>query len=326
MKAALITRNLHTRGLAVGVAAAVLAAACAYYAGGFSIPLAGDKGLGLPSANLWLPQGWLNFGLAMAGTAATVVIMLLLNKVHNVMRSMTSLYIALFCLMQLATPELMTQFYTGTLLAVVVPLCMLLLFNCYRDPGATRQVFLISVLLSLATATQYCYAFYIPSMLVGCAQMRIFSRRTLAAALMGLLTPWIILLGFGIVSPEEVRLPDFVSIFAVIDIDEMLMMLIAIGFTALIALLCYILNVVRTIAYNARARAVNGAFTIVGITTAVAMCADFTNLASYVPLFNFCAAMEVTHFFSIHRAEKSFIAILSILAVYAALFACQIII
>ena len=88
----------------------------------------------------------------------------------------------------------------------------------------------------------------------------------------------------------------------------------------------WVLSVFKTIAYNARARAVNGAFTVVMLTTLVAMCGDARNLVAYIPMLNFCAAIEITHYFSTHRAEKSFIAIISILAVYAALFACQIVI
>ena len=327
MKAAALTLYTHSRGFALAVAGIALLCAVGYFLGGYGDILTADNGLALPSANLWLPfRPVINFAAALDATAATIVIMLLLNKIHNVMRSMTTVYIAFFCMMQLATPEITTQFYTGSVLAIVIPLCMLLLFNCYRDTGATRQVFLISFLLSLSTATQYCFAVYIPAMLLGCAQMRIFNRRTLTAFFLGLLTPWIILFGFGIVDPAEVSMPEVVSIFSVIDFDETIMLIAATGFTALIALACYTFNVMRTIAYNARARAFNGAFTVVMLFTIVAMCADFRNIISYVPLLNYCAAMEVTHFFSTHRAEKSFIAIYSLLAVYAALFVCQIII
>lgn len=326
MNASAVTRTSHSRGFALSIALMALVAACLFFGGDFTVPIAGDKGLGLPSANLWIPHGTLNFICAMAGTAVTIVIMLLLNKVHNVMRSMTSVYIAFFCMMQLATPELMTQFYTGTILAIVVPLCMLLIFGCYRNPGATRTVFLNSLLLSFFTATQYCYAFYIPAMFIGFAQMGIFNRRTLAASFMGLLTPWVIMLGFGIVRPEDLHMPEFVSVLSIADIEDIFLMLIAIGFTAILTFGCYIFMLLRTIAYNARARAINGSFLIVTLVTTIAICVDFHNMISYVPMLNFCAAMEVTHFFSVHRAEKSFIAIFSLFTLYAVLFACQIII
>lgn len=326
MNSSAVTRLAHSRTFGISVAVATLIAACCFYVAGLGTYITADNGLGLPSANLWIPHGVLNLICALVGTAAPVVIMMLLNKVHNVMRSMSSVYIAFFCLMQLATPELMTQFYTGTVLAMVVPLCMFLIFGCYRNPASTRTTFTIALLLSALTATQYCYAWYILAMIIGTAQMGIFNRRTLASIFMGLLTPWIIMLGFGIVHIDELHFPELVSIMSAIDLDEVLLLLVTIGFTAVLTIGCYIFMVMRTIAYNARSRAINGAFLVVTLITIAAIFVDFDNLISYVPLLNFCAAMEVTHFFSVHNAEKSFIAIFSILAVYVVLFACQIII
>lgn len=314
----------HSRGFGLAVAFVAAAMACVYFFGGHTIPLSGNKGLGLPSANEWFAYSpLLNFILALVANGATVVIMLLLNKIFNVFRSMTSLFIAFFAMMQVATPDLMTQFYTGNLLAVVVPLCMLLLFSCYRQPEATRRVFLIALLLSAFTATQYCYAFYLVAFLIGCGQMSIFNRRTLAAAFMGIVTPWILYIGFGIIDPTQLQWPRFANIFSEIDIDDTLMLVVTVGLTAFLTLLGFILNVLKTIAYNARARAVNGAFTVVMLITLIALCIDYRNIISYIPILNYCAAMEVTHYFSTHRHDKSYIAIFTILAVYAVIFLCQ---
>lgn len=323
MTASLLTRAVHTRAFGIGVAALVLLAAVLYFSGGHSVSLTGDKGLALPSANEWIPSPAADFAAGICGSIATLVIMLLLNKVYNVLRTMTSLFIALFSVMQLATPDLLTQFYTGTAVAVVVPLCMFFLLSCYRSPESTRHIFIIFLLLSFFTATQYCYAGFVPVFLVGLGQMRIFNARSLVAALLGLLTPWWIMLGFGIITPSDIRAPYFTSIFSVIDYEDTFMLLVSIGVTAFLMLLCYVLNVLRTIAYNARARAVNGSFLVLALMTVALMCIDYRNIVSYVPMLNFCAALEVSHFFSTHRAEKSFIAIFVILAVYTAIFVCQ---
>ena len=326
MTASYLTRLVHTRLFGIGVAALALAGACFFFFSGLCEPLTGDKGLGLPSANEWLPTPLAEFGGAMGASAVTVLTMLLLNKVYNVLRSMSSLYIALFAAMQLATPALFTQFYTGSALAIVVPVCIFFLFSCYREPASTRHIFVIFLLLSFFTATQYCYAGYMIVFLAGLGQMRIFNARSLVAAALGIITPWWIMFGFGIVSPDSVRMPSFVSIFSEIDYEETFMLLVTLGVTAFIMVLCFVLNFLKTIAYNARARAVNGVFTVLALVTMAMMCADYRNIIAYVPMLNFCAAMEATHYFSTHRAEKSFIAILIILAVYAAIFVCQTII
>ena len=301
-----------------------VALACVYYFSGKTEPYPDAEGLGLPSADEWfagLPL--LGFLLSLAANGVTVVIMLLFNKVFNVFRSMTSLFIAFYAVMQLATPDLLTQFYTGTMLSVVAPLCMLLLFSCYRQPEATRRIFLISFLLSAFTSTQYCYAFYFPAFLLGCGQMAVFNRRTMCAALMGALTPWILFIGFGVIDPSGLHSPGMSFIFSEIDVEGAMLFALSLVVTTVLLLLSYTLNVIRTIAYNARARAVNGVFTVVSLVTLLAMCVDYRNIISYVPMLNFCAAIELTHYFSTHRANKSCVVILSILAVYLLIYICQ---
>lgn len=324
MNNAYITRLTHARGFGITVAIIAAVLACVYFFSGNTLHYPDAEGLGLPSADEWFAaMPFAGFVLSLLANGATVVIMLLLNKVFNVFRSMTSLFIAFFAMMQLASPDLLTQFYTGTMLAVVVPLCMLLLFSCYRQPEATRRIFMVSFLLSAFTTTQYCYAFYFPAFLLGFGQMEVFNRRTVCAAIMGALTPWILLIGFGIIDPAGLHIPRMSIIFSEIDIEGALLFAVCLGVTTLLLLLSYTLNVIRTIAYNARARAVNGAFTVVSLVTLLAMCVDYRNITSYVPMLNYCAAIELTHYFSTHRANKSYIAIFSILAVYAALFVCQ---
>lgn len=323
MTASLISRIIHTRGFGLAVAFLALVGACGYYFTGHGLPIPGDKGTVFPSANEWYTQSWFNFSSAIGWTCLTVVLMLLINKVYNILRSSTKLNIALFMAMMLATPDLMTFFYTGTLLAVVVPLCQYYLFSCFRNPGATRHVFIIFLLLSLCAAFQYCFVFYIPVFLIGLGQMQIFSWRSFLAALLGIITPWWIIFGFGIASPSDVSLPEFGNIFSIIPTDDMLLLLITIGLTVFFSVLCFVLNIFKTIAYNARARAMNGSYTVLLMFTIVAACIDYRDIIAYVPLLNYCAAIEITHYFSTHRGEKSFIPVILILAVYAAIFACQ---
>ncbi|MCM1066267.1 MAG: hypothetical protein NC418_01680 [Muribaculaceae bacterium] len=320
----LLTRLIHTRAFGVGVGVLCAIAAVLYWAGGFGAVLTGNTGVALPSANTWISSPVADLCAGLAASGATVLIMLLLSKLYNVMRSMTSLYMALFAVMQLATPDLMTQFYTGSVLSVTAPLCLALLFSCYRTPAATRHVFIIFLLLSFFSATQPCFAMYLPVFLLGLAQMRIFNGPSLTAAFLGVLTPWWIMLGFGIVSPGDIHLPHTASIFSEIDLEDTYLLLITTGITTFAMLVCYVLNLLKTIAYNARARAINGAFTVLALASVAAMCIDYRNIVAYVPLLNFSAAMEITHYFSTHRAEKSFIAIFILIAVYAAIFVCQI--
>ncbi len=323
MRPATLTRILHSRGVAAVASLLAVAAAVYYYVSGGTGGILADRGFALPSANEWIPEGWGNFLSAMAVNALVVVMAALMNKVYNILRSMTGLYITLFAFMQAATPGFFTQFYTGPVLALAVAVGLYLLFGCYRSTQASWSVFIVFMMLSLLTATQYCFGLFMPAFLICCAQMRIFNGRTLVAAFLGTLTPWWILLGFGIVTPQTLHVPDFRSIFAELDPGDMLWTLISAGFTGLLLVLSIILNVFKTIAYNARSRAVNGAITVTALFAIVGACADFSNIPAYIPLLNFCAAIQTAHYFSTHRADRSCFAILAVIAVYVALYLCQ---
>lgn len=97
---------------------------------------------------------------------------------------------------------------------------------------------------------------------------------------MGTVTPWILLLGYGIVDPGDLHMPHTVSVFASIDPGESLMLVLTVAFTSLATVLAFALNMFKTIAYNARA--VSGTFSVVQLATIAGMCADYRNIVSYI--------------------------------------------
>lgn len=323
LKAAIVTRALHSRGVAAAAVVWSLVVFALCFFGDDFTPVEGNKGFALLSANLWFAGGVADFAAAMGAYALQIALMVAICKIFNVLRSMTWLHVTLFAFMLTATPDLAAQFYTGTLLLPVVEVCVMLLLAVYRDVAAPRHVFLIFALLSLGIATQYCYVAYILVFAMGMLQMRIFSGRTAVAALLGIVTPWWIMFGFGIITPADIRLADLDSIFSAIDFGDALLLVITVGLSFILIILSLVLNVFRTIAYNARARAVNGLFTVLALVTMVACCADFRNIIAYIPLLNFCAALLTAHYFATHRAERSWIAITLIIAAYTALYICQ---
>jgi hypothetical protein len=276
----------------------------------------GDRGLALLSANEWISNCYGSFCANIVLTLITTILMVLLNKHYNLIRSMTVLYVGLFMFMLMATPDILGQLGPGTILCLCVIVCAMILYSCYTDKMSTRSVFTIFLILSTAATTQYCFLVYVPVFLIGCAQMRIFNLRTFVAAMLGIITPWWIFFGFGIIKPEQLHLPHIVSIIEAIDLSEILQLLLTVGFTALLAILAMVLNVFKTIAYNARTRAYFGLLNLVTVITILAMAADYSNMTSYVPLMNCCAAYQVTHFFAIHAGEKSYIGLISIIATY----------
>lgn len=318
-----IQRFLHSRYCVLLMSIVLIALALVFYHIGDYDYLAtkiGGKGFLLPSATEWTNNRELSLGINLGLIGLVVCGMICINKWYNVLRSLTMLFASLFLVMQVSTPDLLVQLYSGTVMTLVVVIDIILLFSCYHSDGNTQRVFLIFMLLSLGMLSQYAFVFYIPVFIVGCAQMRIFNARTLCAAVLGTITPVWILAGFGVIDLTAIKLPNFVSIFSTIETDEMFHLVVSIAMTAFLAVACWTLNFMKMISYNAQTRSYNGFMSVLTFGTMFFMIIDFTNIVSYVPLLNYCAAVQVTHLITAKQYERSYLAIFGVIVLYIGLF------
>lgn len=278
------------------------------------------RGLCLPSASTWPLEPWIGMCISLAVNLLVMVMMILVNRTFNVLRAVTWLPAGLYAVMVAAVPSVVLRLNSGPILALAIICCIYLMFSCYGEPGRTRRVFLAFLILSAGSATQPCFVIFIPVFWVICAQMRIFSVRTVLASLFGLLTPWVIMLGSGLRTFSDIHLPAIESVFTVYSTPAIVYLLIVSGITAVIAITSTALNVWKTIAYNARSRAYNGALTLVAVVTIIAMAVDCRNLTAYVPLLDMCAAYQLTHYFVNHRFDRQYAAIMAVCGVYLMLY------
>lgn len=302
----------------------MMVAAAAYLLLSFGIddglPAQGDQGICLPSPELWPLPRWADTVGGLALNGLMLLIMAMLNKSFNVLRSNTWLQLGLFAVIAAAVPRLAVNVNTGIMLAVAVNASTFLMFSCFDNPWRSRRVFLSFLLLSALASIDYCYVVYIPVMWIMAAQMKIFNWRTFLSSVFGIATPWIILFGFGIISPQDFHLPEVVSIFRAYADDSVLYLLAISAFTAFMLVNAIAMNLSRTIAYNARARAFNGALTLVGMITIAAIAINYNNLLAYLPLLNVCAAYQITHWLVNHRFDRQYIAVMVICALYFAFY------
>lgn len=315
-----ILRFLHSRfGTMLMMAIAVIATIVSFYIGNIA-DIPGDTGTWLPPADDWLPVGGISIVINLSLNILIAVMLILLNKKFNILRSTSNLFAGLFLILQIALPSFIGQFYGGTLLCVVVLFSTFKLYATFNQQFPLQPVFLIFFLLMTGAMSQYAYLFYIPIFMIGCAQMRIFNLRTLLAAGIGIVTPVWILWGFDLISLRNVEIPHFVNIFNAIDSHEMLQVLVTIGVTVLLILVFGVLNLIRVFNYNSKTRAYNGFISILSFITVILVLADYTNLATYIPLLNCCAAFQMGHYFAVNNYQRSYIAILGIVAIYIALY------
>lgn len=322
MKPAMITHYMHTRG---GVVLLWLVAiACSYHAmtHGAVTPLQGQGGVALPSADTWLPGGsWMSWGASMGVNALVAILAVIINRTFNVLRSMTMLFAGLYPVMMMGTPSLFGQLYGGTILALAVVMAQMILYAIYASPGSTRQVFLIFFIMSLTALACQAALFYLPVLLLGCVQMRVLNWRSFLAALLGVITPVWILLGFGIISVDHFTWPHLENALPTLNSDDLPPLMVTIGFTMLIGVLATLANLVKMISYKAQIRALNGFITVILTATAVLIFFDLEDALILVPLLNMFVAIQLAGFFGRHSESRhGFLPIWGLVLIYFLLY------
>lgn len=315
-----LERFLHSRfGAILMMAIAVVGTIVSYGIGNIK-HLPGDTGMWLPSANDWIAVGRVSLAVNLALNGVIAVMLLLLNKWFNILRNPSNLFAGMFFILQMSLPDLMGQFYGGTLLCLVMLFSTIVLYCTYNQPFPRQPIFLIFFLLTVGSMTQYAYVFYLPVFLIGCAQMRILDVKTVLAAMIGIITPIWIMWGFGIVTFADLEMPKFVNVFSALDTREALQMLVSVGLTVGILFVLGMINLLKVYHYNSKMRAYNGFISIMSVVTIILIIIDYTNIVIYVPLLNCCAAFQIGHFFVSNEFRRSYIAILGIVAVYCGLY------
>lgn len=319
MTAIQVTRFLHSRVLMIIMAVAMVSVAVLTNGAIPAINNVVDHGVLFASTTQWISvdsiSKWVNIGMIMV----IALLMMALNRRYNLLRATTLLDTSLFLLMYMSMPWLLCRFNAGTLLCLSLLICLLLLYSTYQTPVKRERIFLIFFILSALTMTQYCYAVYIPVFIIGTMQMRIFSFKTLAAIIMGIISPWFVVLGCDIVPFEAKHGPEPIKALATFNLAENLDLVISVLVSAVVLIAGWCLNFPRMIAYNAHIRAYNGTMSVLALVTVIALCVDITNIAAYAPVLYFCAAFFMGRMFAASVTPRSYIPITSIILIYIAL-------
>ncbi len=274
----------------------------------------GNGGLVAAMSGPWLASGVAAPCIGVFLTLLTAALLINLCSTFNLLRNITRLQASAFVVMMLSAPALMVNLCPPVVSALVVILCMYLMFSTYADPAAMPRVFLVFAILSACAGFDVVFIGLIPVFLSGCAQMRIFSLKAVLAMLMGIATPWIIMLCFGIVKPSDISLPDIPATDTAAGSDRLLPVILAASMVAFTAVAAWVRNLMKYLIYNAHSRAMLSMVTVLTFATVIFAAVNYTNLFASFPLLCVCASLQLGHLFGVvHTRPKSYIAIICFL-------------
>ncbi len=163
----------------------------------------------------------------------------------------------------------------------------------------------MATIISLGSMIQYAFLFILlPMVLIGILFKCIHFRETIALV-MGLIAPYWVTVGMGIIPPENFTMPRLINIFDVMmSTGALYFSLVNIAVSALACFIIGLYNSMKLYAGNPRRRLFNIAFNVIGLTTAVCMVCDYYNFTAYIVTFFICCALQIANMFALWNLRK----------------------
>ncbi len=305
-------------GYLTALAAAATASATAFCSGVQPL-LRTDAYLCSPDISQWLTEPLWGFAAQALLLWAVSIAAIQLNRRCNLEPGTSALPATFFLIATAAVPAVTVSLSSASLLAAAVVLALRQLLP-RADSGAARELFLTASAASFGAMTQYAFIPLAIALIPAAAILGQLNAKALAAYLMGLAAPWAIILGFGAVSPFEIRLPEVWE-------NGITSQWAALAAAALTALTGIVLMARAAMTPQTRSTLImrqNRAIGTLLTVMTLAMAADYTNFAVYVPSVSLLTGFFVAGITSENTNASPTPLILTLSAVYTALYVMQI--
>ncbi len=288
-------------------------------------PLKANMGLFLPSPGMWNLDPWLSWGINNFLLLAVGIASIFLNRGYNFIKSPQPIGPIAFFIMAGSNVLLTPVFGGSTLLLAANFICFSFIFDAYRKPNATQEFFIVATIIALGSMVQYAFLMMIPVFIVAGFILQAMRFKELMAYFMGLIAPFWVGLGLGLLTPEEFNLPElsFLLSFSTEE-GSMSVILLNVGLTVLVAFISGINNVMRLYAGNSRVLALNNVITIAGIAAFAGIVLDFNNMTAYLATLYFAASYQTANVFALRTLRRGRLLLIMTAIIYAALFVASI--
>lgn len=252
---------------------------------------------------------------------AAVILAFVFNKKHSFVKSTEALLPTAMIVLLASNPVNTSYLGTPIIMLIVNLVCLDIMMKAYNSENATTSMFAVATYLSLGSMVQYAF---LPLMIIVYPMMaiidKIFRWKEIVAYFMGLVAPYWVALGLGLVSFSDFRFPQFLANPPNADGNYLLMVFISLGTLALVELMMSLNNAMLIYAGNMKFRRFNNMINLLGFSCALLMIADFDNFGAYASTFCFAGAVQISNFFAMRRIPQSPIWFWGLLSLFMAYF------
>lgn len=297
-------KTLGTEGMMLAILLAALLSALNFFIG-HPVQLEGKLGICLPSPNQWdiLPlASWIINLVLITGMGITFY---LVNKSFSIVQTTATVLPSMILVLVASNPWIDALLDTSTIMMWVNTLALIMMFNSYKLRNATQQIFVVATMLSLGSMFQYAFIFMIPAYLIIMGMMHVFRFKEICAFLMGLVAPYWVGIGLGVVPLSSFALPTFTNLFAgFAPAEDILVGLINIGLTSILAVILGLNNMMKLYAGNTRRRLFNNAIMLVNLFSIIAIAVDSGNMTAYLGTLYLTTAVQIANLYALWNVRN----------------------
>ena len=297
-------RVLYPSGM-LGLIIICLALAATGYLMPAPTPLA-ERGFGLvfPSPDLWnlLPSA--GEILNVAGIALSSAILYLINKNYSLIRTGQPLGASFFRPLCFSNLPVGGHWSTMPFVTLFVLVIFATLFSQYRPRNATRAMFFAATCLSVGSMFEYAFIPLALATFIGAFIMEAMRAKEVLAMGLGLIAPYWVGIGFGLINPLDMRIPVPHTIFAGNLSPEAFVTLTVTGVMALCAAILSLYNGLILYAGNTRVRRSILTINTFGIIASMAMIFDVDNLPAYLGVCYIWVANQLANLFTLRDLRR----------------------
>ena len=140
--------------------------------------------------------------------------------------------------------------------------------------------------------------------------MQTMNLRSFLAMILGIITPFWIVLGLGIADISDFTLPSYESAWAALRTPQLHLSIVYIAIITIFTVLLTCLNLLQIINYKLQVRAYNGYLVYLSVASILMMAVDYPNAFIYLPVINLCFGVQFAHFFTLNSHTRRYIAVI----------------
>lgn len=283
-------------------------------------------GLCLPSPDSWDFNPFWSWIINVGIIGITALLIYLINKSYNFIRTTEPAYVVLFMMMTCSGPWFTEGLNTSVLLALANVVSIGIIFGSYESRNATREMFILGVVVGIGSMFQYAFLPMAIVYVLLAVFMKVLRIKESLALVVGFLCPYWITLGIGWLHFSDFHFPSITPLFGLSwDYSEVFLLLAGIAVAAGLGIMVTLVNSIKLYAGNSRVNAMNLCVTTLGGAALLCLLVDFDNMPAYVVTLYLTCALQTGNICALWNPKMPWMVTVLPSLPFLAIFVCSIV-